>query len=59
MANSSAWGIDIGQSALKAVKLQYVESTGQVMASAFDYIQYPKILTQPDAVPEEIISDAM
>ena len=59
MANSSAWGIDIGQSALKAVKLQYVESTGQVMASAFDYIQYPKILTQPDAVPDEIISDAM
>ncbi len=59
MANSSAWGIDIGQSALKAVKLQYVESTGQVMASAFDYIQYPKILTQPDAVPEEIIHDAM
>ena len=59
MANSSAWGIDIGQSALKAVKLQYVESTGQVMAAAFDYIQYPKILTQPDAVPEEIIHDAM
>ncbi len=59
MANPSAWGIDIGQSALKAVKLQYVESTGQVMAAAFDYIQYPKILTQPDAVPEEIIHDAM
>ena len=59
MASSSAWGIDIGQSALKAVKLQYVESTGQVMAAAFDYIQYPKILTQPDAVPEEIIHDAM
>ncbi len=59
MANSTAWGIDIGQSALKAVKLQYVESTGQVMAAAFDYIQYPKILTQPDAVPDEIIHDAM
>ena len=59
MASQSAWGIDIGQSALKAVKLQYVESTGQVMAAAFDYIQYPKILTQPDAVPEEIIHDAM
>lgn len=59
MASPSAWGIDIGQSALKAVKLQYVESTGQVMAAAFDYIPYPKILTQPDAVPEEIIHDAM
>lgn len=59
MAGSTAWGIDIGQSALKAIKLQYVESTGQVMAAAFDYVQYPKILTQPDAVPEEIIHDAM
>jgi len=59
MASPSAWGIDIGQSALKAVKLQYVESTGQVTAVAFDYIQYPKILTQPDAVPDEIIHDAM
>jgi len=55
----AAWGIDIGQSALKAIKLRYAESTGQVVAAAFDYVQYPKILSQPDAVPEEIIRDAM
>jgi type IV pilus assembly protein PilM len=60
MAESrAAWGIDIGQSALKAIKLRYSETTGQVIAAAFDYIQYPKILSQPDAVPEEIIREAM
>jgi len=55
----AAWGIDIGQSALKAIKLRYAEATGQVVAVAFDYIQYPKILSQPDAVPEEIVREAM
>jgi len=55
----AAWGIDIGQSSFKAIKLQYSEATEQVVATAFDYIQYPKILSQPDAIPEEIVSDAM
>src|SRR5690348_14334481 len=55
----AAWGIDIGQSSFKAIKLQYSEATDQVVATAFDYIQYPKILSQPDAIPEEIIADAM
>ena len=55
----AAWGIDIGQSSFKAIKLQYSESTDQVVATAFDYIQYPKILSQPDAIPEEIIGEAM
>src|SRR5262245_44799856 len=55
----AAWGIDIGQSSLKALKLQYAESTDQVVAVAFDYVPYPKILSQPDAIPEEIVADAM
>ncbi|QDT53133.1 Competence protein A [Caulifigura coniformis] len=55
----AAWGIDIGQSSFKAIKLQYSEATDQVVAAAFDYIQYPKILSQPDAIPEEIVADAM
>ncbi len=57
--NRAAWGIDIGQSALKAIKVRYVESTGQMVAEAFDYIQFPKILSQPDAIPEEIVPEAM
>ncbi len=54
-----AWGIDIGQSALKAIKLKHVESSDQVVAVAFDYIPYPKILSQPDAIPEEIVPQAI
>jgi type IV pilus assembly protein PilM len=55
----AAWGIDIGQSSLKAIKLEHSEATDQVVAVAFDYVAYPKILSQPDAIPEEIVAEAM
>ncbi|WP_437226923.1 type IV pilus assembly protein PilM [Planctomicrobium sp. SH661] len=55
----AAWGIDIGQSALKAIKIRRVAGTDQIVAEAFDYIQYPKILSQPDAIPDEIVPQAM
>ncbi|SFJ46483.1 type IV pilus assembly protein PilM [Planctomicrobium piriforme] len=55
----AAWGIDIGQSALKAIKLRYVAGTDQIVAEAFDYIPFPKILSQPDAIPDEIVPQAM
>ena len=56
-SSASVWGIEIGQSALKALRCSQVD--GEVVASAFDYIEYPKILSQPEAVPEELIADAM
>ena len=55
--NNSVWGIEIGQSALKALRCSVVDD--QVVANAFDYIEYPKILSQPEAVPEELIADAI
>ena len=55
----AAWGIDIGQSALKAIKVRYSEESNQVVAEAFDYIPFPKILSQPDAIPDEIVPQAM
>jgi len=59
MANGkSAWGIDIGQAGLKAVRLRATDD-GRVIATAFDYIAHPKILSQPDAIPEELIREAM
>lgn len=51
------WGIDLGQCALKAVRLQMVE--GEVTATAFDYIEHPKILNQPDADPDELTREAL
>jgi len=55
----SAWGIDIGQAGLKAIKLRASEEGQKVFAVAFDYIPHPKILSQPDAIPEELIREAM
>ncbi len=55
----AAWGIEIGQAGLKAVRLRYVEAADQVMALAFDYVPHPKLLSQPDAVPEELIRQAL
>ncbi|MAT15688.1 MAG: pilus assembly protein PilM [Planctomyces sp.] len=54
-----AWGIEIGQAALKAIRLEYNENTEQVMATSFDYIPHPKILSQPDAIPEELIAQSI
>jgi type IV pilus assembly protein PilM len=51
------WGIDLGQCALKAIRLEKVD--GQVTATAFDYIEHLKILSQPDADPDQLIRDAL
>jgi type IV pilus assembly protein PilM len=60
MARSDAvWGIDIGNSSLKALRCRAHESKDQIVADAFDYIEYPKILTQPGAEPVELIADAL
>lgn len=60
MADTQAvWGIDIGQAGLKAMRLRYAEAAGQVIAVAFDYIPHAKILSQPDAVPDELIQTAI
>ncbi len=60
MADSQAvWGIDIGQAGLKAIRLRYAESASQVIAVAFDYIPHAKILSQPDAIPDELINTAL
>ena len=55
----TAWGIDIGQAGLKAIKIRYAEAAKQAVAVAFDYVPHPKILSQPDAIPEELIPAAL
>lgn len=52
-----AWGIDIGQCALKALHCQI--DGDQVVADAFDFIEYPKILSQPEADPETLVREAL
>jgi len=60
MARSKAvWGIDLGQSALKALRCRVGDDPDTVVADAFDYIEYPKILSQPEANAEELIAEAL
>ncbi len=54
----AVWGIDIGQCALKALRASRGDD-GKLVAEAFDYIEYPKILSQPEANPEELIAKAL
>jgi len=51
------WGIDLGQCALKALRLEVGESG--VVATAFDYVEHPKILSQPDADPDQLTREAL
>ncbi len=51
------WGIDLGQCALKALRLEVQD--GQVTATAFDYVEHPKILSQPDADPDQLTREAL
>jgi type IV pilus assembly protein PilM len=60
MAKSGAvWGIDIGQCALKAMRCRAGDTDDTIVADAFDYIEYPKILSQPDADPAELVREAL
>ena len=54
---TSVWGIEIGQSALKALRCRL--DGDQVVAEAFDYIEYPKILSQPESDPETMVREAL
>src|SRR5437879_5845184 len=54
---TGVWGIDVGQCALKALRLEVIE--GQVTATAFDYVEHPKILSQPDADPDQLTREAL
>lgn len=59
MAKSNAvWGVDIGQCAIKALRCTPGEG-GSIVADKYDYIEYPKILSHPDAEPDEMVREAL
>ena len=58
-ATNGVWGLDIGHCALKALRCEYDDANQVLVATAFDYIEYPKILSQPDANPKELIQEAI
>ena len=52
------WGIDIGQSALKALRC-HKDDEGNVVADSYDFIEYPKALSLPDADEEALVNEAL
>lgn len=56
-SNSGVWGIEIGQAALKALRCSL--NGDAIVAEAFDYIEYPKMLSQPEAEPAELVAEAL
>ena len=56
-APKGVWGIDIGQCALKALRVEMQD--GRPVATAFDVVEHTKILSQPDANPDDLIREAL
>ncbi|MCS7168287.1 MAG: type IV pilus assembly protein PilM [Gemmatales bacterium] len=54
---TGVWGIDVGQCSFKALRLE--NRDGEVVATAFDIIEYPKMLSQPDADPDALVREAL
>ena len=61
MAKTSAvWGIDIGNSSLKALRCRpSATEPDKVEVVAFDFIEHSKILSQPGAEPAEILAETL
>src|SRR5262249_47424791 len=51
------WGIDLGQCGLKALRVELID--GKLTATAFDYVEHPKILSQPDADADALTREAL
>ncbi len=59
MAKSrGVWGIDIGVSSLKALRC-HIDDDGNVVADSYDFIEYPKALSLPDADEESLVNEAL
>ncbi|MBI4579603.1 MAG: type IV pilus assembly protein PilM, partial [Planctomycetes bacterium] len=56
-AGKAVWGIDLGQCALKAIRLQPGENG--VDAVDYVYIEHPKILSQPDVDRAGLVAEVM
>ena len=58
--SNSVWGIDVGQCALKALLCRpHEKEPDRIVVESLDYIEYPKILSQPEAEPEELVREAL
>ena len=59
-ASPSVWGIDIGKCSLKALRCRVSPTDPRrLVAEAFDVVEYPMMLSQPEADPAELVRAAL
>jgi type IV pilus assembly protein PilM len=56
---AAAWGLDLGRSALKAVRLVAAAPTDPVSVAAVEYVPFSQPLSQPDADADGIVREAL
>ncbi len=50
------WGIDVGQFALRGMKLRLQGDSAELLA--FDVVEYPQILSQPEVNADQLLAEA-
>jgi type IV pilus assembly protein PilM len=59
-ASPYVWGIDIGKCSLKALRCRVSPTNPRrLVAEAFDVVEYPTMLSQPEADPVELVRAAL
>lgn len=51
------WGIDMGICSMKAIRLEMQD--GKQVATHFDFIEHPKLLSQPDADKNQLVRETL
>ena len=57
--NQTVWGIDIGNTSLKALRCCLAEEPGKVEALACDFIEHSKVLSQPGTDATEVLAETL
>ena len=57
--NQTVWGIDIGNTSLKALRCTLAEEPGKVEALACDFIEHSKVLSQPGTDAVEVLAETL
>jgi len=57
--NQTVWGIDVGNTSLKALRCCLAEEPGKVEVLACDFIEHSKVLTQPNINAAEVLAETL
>ena len=58
-SNNIVWGIDIGNTSLKALRCTAGSEPGTMQVLGFDYIEHSKVLSQPGADAAQIMAETI